>query len=117
MPSGSLRRRPWTPRLGGWLALDVGALFHCSLMAEIAEQFAAALAETTFHPPAMNVVSSVTATPMGDLAEAREVLRQQLTARVRWTETVARMAADGVRRFVEVGPGARALRAVPQDRA
>jgi [acyl-carrier-protein] S-malonyltransferase len=86
--------------------LDVGAPFHCSLMAEIEEEFAAALDAVEFrHPAGVDLVSSVTAAPVTGGAQARRVLRRQLTGRVRWTDTVGRMSADGVNRFVEAGPG------------
>jgi [acyl-carrier-protein] S-malonyltransferase len=87
------------------VALDVGAPFHCSLMSEIEQEFAAALEEVEFLAPAVELFSSVTAEPVTTGAGARRVLRRQLTARVRWTETAGRMSAAGVGRFVEVGPG------------
>jgi len=85
--------------------LDVGAPFHCSLMRGIERQFAAALAQVTFQDPTCRVISSVTGGPLATGADARRSLEQQLTAPVRWTATVTRMAADGVRHFIEVGPG------------
>jgi [acyl-carrier-protein] S-malonyltransferase len=85
--------------------LEVGAPFHCSLMAEIEEQFAAALAAVEFREPRVELVSSVTARPLAGADEVRRVLQRQLTGRVRWTGTVERMAGSGVGRFVEVGPG------------
>lgn len=85
--------------------LDVGAPFHCALMGGAEEEFAAALAEVKFRDPRREIVSSVTAAPLRSGAEAARTLRRQLTARVRWTETVGRMSAEGVRAFVEVGPG------------
>ncbi|WP_059008594.1 ACP S-malonyltransferase [Streptomyces specialis] len=85
--------------------LEVGAPFHCSLMGEIEERFAAALAGVEFREPAVAMVSSVTGAPVTSAALARDVLTRQLAGRVRWTEVVTRMAEDGVGRFVEVGPG------------
>lgn len=85
--------------------LDVGAPFHCSLMSEIEDEFAAALEEVTFRDPVVETISSVTAAPVTSGAAARQVLRRQLTGRVRWTDTVGRMAAAGVGRFIEIGPG------------
>jgi [acyl-carrier-protein] S-malonyltransferase len=85
--------------------LEVGAPFHCSLMSEIEDEFAAALDAVEFRDPAVEMFSSVTAAPVTGGAEARQVLRRQLTGRVRWTDTVGRMRDAGVGRFVETGPG------------
>lgn len=87
------------------VALEVGAPFHCSLMSEIEDEFAAALETVEFHDPVVETVSSVTAAPVTSAAEARQALRRQLTGPVRWTDTVRRMSAAGVGRFVEMGPG------------
>lgn len=85
--------------------LAVGAPFHSSLMSEIEQEFAAALAEVAFRAPTGELISSVTADRVVGAEEAKRVLRRQLTATVRWTDTVTRMATAGVGRFVEVGPG------------
>lgn len=85
--------------------LDVGAPFHCDLMAEIEDRFAAALAEVHFREPRCEFISSVTAQPLRSAAEVTLTLRRQLTARVRWRETIRCMAASGVRHFIEAGPG------------
>ncbi|MEU8027635.1 ACP S-malonyltransferase [Streptomyces sp. NPDC049099] len=87
------------------VALDVGAPFHSSLMREIEAEFAEALAGTEFHDPVVPVVSSVTAEYVTSAEQAIGLLRRQLTARVRWTDTVTRITADGTDQFVEVGPG------------
>lgn len=87
------------------VALEVGAPFHCSLMDEIEEEFAAALDGVLFRDPDVEMVSSVTAQPVTGGAEARTTLRRQLTGRVRWTDTVRQMSSAGVRHFVETGPG------------
>ncbi|GLY32482.1 ACP S-malonyltransferase [Kineosporia sp. NBRC 101731] len=87
------------------VALPVGAPFHCSLMAEVEDEFALALDGTTFRDPVLPVISSVTAAPLTTAAQTRSVLRRQLTGRVRWTEAVRAMAREGAGRFVEVGPG------------
>lgn len=87
------------------VALQVGAPFHCSLMNEIEEEFAAALADVVFREPDLEMISSVTADRVTGGNAAKEALRRQLTARVRWTGTVNRMASSGVGHFIEVGPG------------
>ena len=85
--------------------LDVGAAFHCSLMREVEPQFDAALDRVAFREPQIPVVANVTAAPVTSAAEARKRLRQQLAGRVRWTETMRRLATFGVDSVIEVGPG------------
>ncbi|GGO79901.1 ACP S-malonyltransferase [Wenjunlia tyrosinilytica] len=87
------------------VALDVGAPFHCSLMAGIEKEFAEELSRVTFRDPRVPFVSGVTADRVTTAGEAVDCLRRQLAGRVRWTGTVRRVAAEGVGRFVEVGPG------------
>ncbi|MFD9465144.1 ACP S-malonyltransferase [Streptomyces sp. NPDC060027] len=87
------------------LSLDVGAPFHCGLMAGIEAEFAAELDRVTFSEPRLPVISSVTADLVASAAEAKSCLARQLTGRVRWTETVQRMRQRGMGRLVEVGPG------------
>jgi [acyl-carrier-protein] S-malonyltransferase len=85
--------------------LPVSAPFHCSLMAPAAEKLAAELAGVRFAAPRVPVVSNVDAEPNRDAARIPELLRRQVTAPVRFTESVRRMAALGVTRVLEVGPG------------
>ncbi|MDJ0346531.1 ACP S-malonyltransferase [Streptomyces sp. H10-C2] len=85
--------------------LAVGAPFHCSLMAGIEEEFAAELSRIPFREPRIPFVSGVTADYVTSARDAVSCLRRQLTGRVRWTDTVRRLAADGAGRFIEVGPG------------
>jgi [acyl-carrier-protein] S-malonyltransferase len=87
-------------------SLKVGAPFHCSLMRETQERFDAALTAAPFRAPERLLISSVTAAQVPTADAARAALRGQITGRVRWTATVSSMAETGVRRFVEVGPGA-----------
>ena len=56
-------------------------------------------------PPAFSVISNVTAQPVTNAEEARDLLVEQLTSPVRWTASVERMAAGGATRFIEIGPG------------
>jgi [acyl-carrier-protein] S-malonyltransferase len=100
-----LVRRARAAGAGRVVALEVGAPFHCGLMGAIEAEFTAALAAVPFREPTLPVVSGVTAAPLTGAAEARDCLRRQLAGRVRWTGAVTRMAAGGVRRFVEAGPG------------
>lgn len=87
------------------LVLAVGGAFHSPLMKPAEDELAAALARTTFSQPLCPVYQNVDAAPHTDPEEIRENLRRQLTAPVRWTQTVQRMVADGARDFVECGPG------------
>jgi [acyl-carrier-protein] S-malonyltransferase len=85
--------------------LNVGGAFHSPLMAPAVETFQPHLAAAPLRDPAIPVVANATAEPVTDGEELRELLARQLTGRVRWTESVRRMAALGVDTFIEVGPG------------
>jgi [acyl-carrier-protein] S-malonyltransferase len=87
------------------LALNVGAPFHSSLMAPVEEEFTGALLETEFRDPAVPVISTVTAAPLASAGEVVDALRRQLTGRVRWTESVTRIADEGTDQILEIGPG------------
>jgi [acyl-carrier-protein] S-malonyltransferase len=85
--------------------LPVSAPFHCSLMAPAAEKLAAELAGVRFATPRVPVVTNVEARPNADAARIPELLRAQVTAPVRFTESVRAMVASGVTRVLEIGPG------------
>ena len=87
------------------LLLPVGGAFHSPLMQPAAEELAEGLASVEFRQPVCPVYQNVTALPTTDPAEIRRNLLAQLTAPVRWTQTVLNMAADGADDFVETGPG------------
>ena len=87
------------------LLLPVSAPFHCSLMAPAAEVMAEALREATIRPPAIPIVANVSAAKATDPAEIRRLLVEQVTATVRWRESVEAMRAMGVDSFVELGAG------------
>ena len=87
------------------IPLNVSAPFHCPLMQPAAEEMAAALARVQLLAPVAPVVTNVTAEPTQDPERIRELLVQQVTGRVRWRESVAFMAAQGVTRFAEAGAG------------
>lgn len=85
--------------------LKVSAPFHCSLMAPAAERLAVEMKPLHFrdaHPP---VVTNVEALPNADGARMAPLLEQQVTAPVRFTEMIEKLASLGVDRFLEVGPG------------
>ncbi|WP_199742852.1 ACP S-malonyltransferase [Nocardia stercoris] len=85
--------------------LKVGGPFHSRLMADIAADFGAELDRYEFRPPAIPVLSAVTADYVTDPAEIRDLLRGQLLAPVRWVDTVRRAVADGYDELLELGPG------------
>ena len=88
------------------LRLNVGGAFHSPLMEPARVELEAAIEATEFHAPRCPIYQNVTAAPTTDIDTIRRNLIAQLTAPVRWTESVKAMVADGASRFVEVGPGA-----------
>jgi [acyl-carrier-protein] S-malonyltransferase len=87
------------------MMLPVSAPFHCALMAPAAEAMAEALERTPPRPPFVPVIANVTAAKMTEPAEIRNLLVRQVTATVRWRESVQTMLALGVDSFVELGAG------------
>lgn len=87
------------------LLLPVGGAFHSPLMEPAREKLAAAIEATTFSTPNCPVYQNATATPQTDVAEIRKNLIAQLTAPVKWTQSIEHMFADGANTFTEVGPG------------
>jgi len=87
------------------LLLPVSAPFHSSLMLPAAERLDKVLNDVTAGPMAHPVVNNVEAEPNSDSARVRELLVKQVTAPVRWEESIALMSGLGVERFVEIGPG------------
>lgn len=85
--------------------LAVSAPFHCALMQPAADAMREALAGVTVNAPVVPVVANVEATPITDPAAIRDALVRQVTGTVRWRESVAAMAAQGVDSFYEVGSG------------
>ncbi len=88
------------------VALAVSAPFHCALMRPAAEKLAVELARVRFSAPRVPVVTNVEAEPNRDPARIAALLEQQVTAPVRFVECVRKLAALGVTRVLEVGPGA-----------
>lgn len=87
------------------LKLNVSAPFHSSLMAPLAEEMAETLAQIEMRSPAFPIVANVTADYVRTPEEIREALVRQMAGSVRWTETIRRLASDGIDTTVEVGPG------------
>lgn len=87
------------------LLLPVGGAFHSPMMEPAREELAAAIEATTFATPICPVYQNVTAMAVSDPIAIKKNLIIQLTAPVRWTQSVQQMIADGVSLFTEVGPG------------
>jgi [acyl-carrier-protein] S-malonyltransferase len=87
------------------LKLKVGGAFHSPLMEPARAELARAIESTVVGKPVCPVYQNYTALPSTDSGEIRENLIAQLTAPVRWTQTVRNMVADGADHFVELGPG------------
>ncbi len=87
------------------IKLEVSAPFHCELLAPAMEKLTPVLAATSFRDARAPVISNVTAEPYRDADVARERLRAQVCAPVRWVECVSRLVSEGVRLQLEVGPG------------
>lgn len=87
------------------LVLPVGGAFHSPLMEPAREELAAAIKNTTFSKPHCPIYQNVTAKAITDENEIKANLISQLTAPVRWTQSVQQMVADGATHFTEVGPG------------
>jgi [acyl-carrier-protein] S-malonyltransferase len=85
--------------------LPVSAPFHCSLMRPAQERLAADLQKWKFSAPHIPVISNVYARPVEEAEAAREALVRQVTASVRWSESMQWLVDRGVQTFVEVGPG------------
>jgi [acyl-carrier-protein] S-malonyltransferase len=87
------------------LLLPVGGAFHSPLMEPAKERLAKAIEQTTFKNPRCSVYQNVTARGTLDPEELRKQLVAQLTAPVKWTQSIQQMITDGATHFTEVGPG------------
>ena len=87
------------------LPLNVAGAFHSPLMQSAADEMKVILLETPFKEPVIPVISNVLALPVSDTAQIKELLYQQITGQVRWTETIQWLKAQGVDTVVEVGAG------------
>ena len=88
------------------LTLPVSAPFHCRLMQPAADTMADALVDVSMVPPSLPVVINVTARPEQDTDKLRRSLVEQVTGRVRWSESISHMAnVMGISQFVELGSG------------
>ncbi len=87
------------------LVLPVGGAFHSPIMEPAREELAAAIEATVFKDAACPIYQNVTATAVTSASEIKKNLIAQLTAPVKWTQTIQQMIADGATEFIEVGPG------------
>lgn len=87
------------------MPLPITIAAHSALMAPAADAFAGAVAQAPIGPASVPVVANVTARPITSADDIRRELADQLTASVRWTQTIEAMAAAGVSAFYEIGPG------------
>ena len=87
------------------ILLPVSAPFHCSLMQPSADKMNEVLTKTEFKKPLINIVSNVTAKTIDNFKEIPLLLTKQITHHVRWRESVDFMSKNGVKHFIEIGPG------------
>ncbi|MGB3150293.1 MAG: ACP S-malonyltransferase [Maribacter sp.] len=87
------------------MVLPVGGAFHSPLMEPAREELAAAIENTTFSTPSCPIYQNVTTTATTDPQEIKKNLISQLTASVKWTQSVQNMVKDGATMFTEIGPG------------
>jgi [acyl-carrier-protein] S-malonyltransferase len=87
------------------LVLPVGGAFHSPLMEPAGQELKEAIQSTEFKTPICPVYQNVTAQPSTEPEVIKDLLIEQLTAPVRWTQTVEKMVADGATHFTELGPG------------
>jgi [acyl-carrier-protein] S-malonyltransferase len=87
------------------LLLPVGGAFHSPLMEPAREELATAIENTQFTAPACPIYQNVSTTAVTDASQIKKNLMEQLTAPVKWTQSVQNMINDGATTFIEVGPG------------
>ena len=87
------------------LILPVGGAFHSPLMEPAREELAAAIEATQFNTPDCPIYQNVSTFAVTDPSQIKENLIFQLTAPVKWTQSVQNMIKDGATKFIEVGPG------------
>ena len=87
------------------IPLPVSAPFHCSLMENASKSMHEKIKSTNFQKPNPSIISNVTAKEESDVNVIKDLLIDQITSRVRWRESVQYMINNGVRDFIEIGPG------------
>jgi len=87
------------------IILPVSAPFHCSLMKKASERMKPEILKTNFLKPNTAIISNVTAKQENDIFRVKSLLIEQIVSRVRWRESVDYMIKEGVKNFIEIGPG------------
>jgi [acyl-carrier-protein] S-malonyltransferase len=87
------------------IPLSVSAPFHTSMLIPAADNLKEELDTLALGPMKVPVISNVTADYIGELDEVKNLLYQQVMTSVMWDQSICRMVEDGVRHFVELGPG------------
>ena len=87
------------------IPLKVSAPFHCSLMQSAADSMQQKIKNTEFKKPSNKIIHNVSAQPSNDSENIQDLLIKQICSSVRWRESLINMAQDGVKNFVEIGPG------------
>ena len=87
------------------IPLKVSAPFHCSLMKPAAQIMEDKIKNTKFNKPSFKIVNNVTADPEDDPNTIKKLLIDQIFSTVRWRESIIKMSQNGVKNFIEIGPG------------
>ncbi len=87
------------------IPLKVSAAFHSTLMEPIMDEFGEVILNSTFHPPAIPIISNTTAQPLTDVESIKEELVRQLRQCIQWQSSVEYIIRTGVTSFYEIGPG------------
>ncbi len=87
------------------IPLPVSAPFHCSLMKPAAKKMEKNIFETNFNNPTVKIVSNVTAKATKNSDDIKKLLVEQIFSKVRWRESIEYMISNGVKEFIEIGPG------------
>ncbi len=87
------------------IPLNVSAPFHCALMKPAQDRLSVDLDAVRVENPQVPLINNVSAQPVTAAGDVRESLKRQVTAPVRWEDSIRRMRLDGIEKFVEVGPG------------
>ena len=83
----------------------MSAPFHCSLMESAEQKMGIKIEESIFRKPNPSIISNVTAKAENEVKTIKKLLTKQITSTVRWRESVEYMVKNGVKEFVEIGPG------------
>ena len=87
------------------IPLKVSAPFHCSLMKNAAKKMEEKIDKTIFKKPLFKIVNNVNAMPENDPEQIKKLLIEQISSTVKWRESIIKMSEEGVKNFIEIGPG------------